>query len=181
MNIKDIVKIASFGAVAFSAVSFGADGPLDTTSSGTSAEVRAGVPSMIRIRNFGDGSDLLDLGTYDPATPGNMSVTDDFCVYRNETTTTYEIEFLGDGAANAFTIANAATDTLAYQVWFSDDGAGLAQYGLGTPETAQVPSNHPTCGSGNMARVEIRILQADVEDAPFGSYAGDLTATVTVE
>lgn len=163
-------------------VAYAADGDLSTTDSSATAEVRAVIPEMIRIT----GLDDLDMGTYDPASPGDMTANSVFCVYRNSTGGEYTLELEGDGGLDAttdFEIDNG-TEELAYTVDFGDDSSGaLSNYATpGSLLTDQVAnSTDATCTSGVQAEIEVTVDGADALAAQAGTYTGDLIVTVTVE
>jgi hypothetical protein len=189
MNMKQLIKLTAAGMLATSAATFAADGT-PGNSSETSAQVRAVVPGIVRITGFGDGSDQLDLGTFDFASPGNMDASDTFCVWRNRggaTPGTYEILFEGDSgddSGTAFQVINGDGDRLGYEVYFNEAAVPTAPNGAvtsGTPVTAQDASQSPTCATGNAAGLLVRIPQTTAETANEGTYTGDLLVTVTVE
>lgn len=159
-----------------------ADGPLSVSSSSATAEVRAVIPQMIRIT----GLDDLDMGTYDPAAPGDMTASSTFCVFRNSAGGEYTLQLDGDGGLDAttdFEIDNG-TDELAYTVDFGDDSSGpLSNYATpGSLLTDQVAnSSDANCATGVQAELAVKVDGADALSARAGTYTGDLIVTVTVE
>jgi len=191
MNIKKIVNITALGALLVAGGAAAANGKIAKTggNSTTSAEVKASVPQMVRVTNFGDGLDEFDLGTFDPsiAVPTDMVATDAFCVYRNNASGTYTIKFEGDGGSagsgTSFLITDGTND-LAYTVKFGEDAtarAAASAFTAGATVGGQTGGSKPDCSVGNMASLEVRVAVTDAEAAVAGDYAGDLTVTVAVE
>lgn len=189
VKMKHMMRLALAGMLVSSAAAYAADGN-PGNSSNTSAQVTAQIPGIVRITGFGDGTDLLDLGLYDFATPGNMDATDTFCVWRNRggvTAGNYQIVFQGDSgddSGTAFQVINADLVRLDYEVYFDDASIPTPPTGAvtsTTPVTAQVASQSPTCATGNLAGLVVRIPQATADAASEGTYTGDLLVTVTVE
>ena len=187
MNIQQLVKASALGLLMASAGSFAADGSLSKTSSNATTQVKGVIPQMVRITGLGGADDLLDLGTYDPASGGtDMVAEEEFCVWRNDSGGTFEIEMEGDGglvAGTAFKIDNG-TDELVYAVSYVDDSAN-ALVAYATPATAlanqSANNSSPTCAAGQKASIEVRVDKADADVAMAGTYTGDLKVTVTVE
>jgi hypothetical protein len=185
MKIQQLAKVTALGMLMASAGSFAADGPVSTGSSDATSEVRGVIPQMVRITGLGDGSDEFDLGTYDPASPGDMVATDTFCVFRNKASGTFAIKLEGDGGTGGGTgfLIDDGTNDLVYTVKYNDDSTGtLVAYATpGTTLTGQSANTNPVCASGITAGLEITVAAAAAGAAIAGTYTGDLTVTVTVE
>ncbi len=185
MKLKRIAQTTALGTLLMSGQLMAADGDLSTTDSSATAEVRATIPQMVRVTGFGGGDDAFELGTYDPAAPGAMVATEDFCVYRNKDSGTYQLKLEGDGglvAGDEFRIATA-TDELDYTVQFGADENVLSAYNTPGTVLTNLAANtvDAACSSGVKAGVEITVSDADALAARAGSYTGDLIVTVTVE
>ena len=107
-------------------------GTLGPTSTG-SIDIEASIPGLVQVSSLRD----VNFDIVDPS----VTATDaqNICVFSNTPTRGYNITATGDGAANAFTLANAAAATIAYSVEFADTtdqttGDVLAP---GTPLTGQ--------------------------------------------
>ncbi len=182
MNKALLLKAATAASFLCAGIAFAADGDLSSTDSTATSEVKAVIPELIKITGLTD----LDMGTYDPAAPGDMTANSIFCVYRNSTVGEYTLKLEGDGGLDAttdFEIDNG-TDELAYTVDFGDDSAAaLANYAVpAAPLTDQVAnSNDTNCTVGVKAELEVTVDGSDALNAKAGTYTGDLIVTVTVE
>lgn len=182
MNNVNLLKLGTAASILCVSTAFAADGLLSSTDSTATSIVTAVIPGLVRIT----GLDDLNMGTYDPAAPGDMTASSVFCVYRNSTGGEYTLTLEGDGGVDAttdFEIDNG-TDELAYTVDFGDDSAGtLTNYA--TPAAAltdQVANSvDATCSTGVQAELEVTVSDADALSARAGTYTGDLIVTVTVE
>lgn len=170
------------GSLLWAGMAFAADGDLSATESTATSEVTAVIPQLIRIT----GLDDLDMGTYDPAAPGDMTANSVFCVYRNSTAGEYTLKLEGDGGLDAttdFEIDNG-TEELAYTVDFGDDSAGaLTNYATPAADLTDQVANSvdATCTTGVQAELEVTVDGTDALNAKAGTYTGDLIVTVTVE
>jgi hypothetical protein len=130
------------------------------------------LPDLVRISQMDD----LDLGTYDGI--NDSTGTDFICVYRNGLSGAYNIAAQGDGAANAFEIADGS-NALSYQVEY-DDGTGFVILtAAGAPlNRANADPNATDCGGVSNAQVRVTVFAIDMDAVPVGNYAGTLTLTV---
>lgn len=182
MNKAFLLKAGTAASLLCAGLAFAADGDLSVTESTATSEVRAVIPEMIRIT----GLDDLDMGTYDPAAPGDMTANTVFCVYRNSAGGEYTLRLEGDGGLDAttdFEIDNG-TDELAYTVDFGDDSAApLTNYAVpAAPLTDQVANSlDANCAAGVTAELAVTVDGNDALNANAGIYTGDLIVTVTVE
>jgi hypothetical protein len=179
-KMKTLIKMTALGALMASTGSFGANGALSKVSSEATAVIKGSIPALIRVTGFGDALDELDLGAYDFAAPADLVVEDSFCVYRNSSAGLYQITFTGDGGTvpgTAFKISNGTSD-MAYTVRFGDDGTLDTDMTTATAVGAQVASRSPTCATGNVAKVQVKVAQAVADAADQGDYTGDLTVLV---
>ncbi len=99
MNKALLLKAATAASFLCAGIAFAADGDLSSTDSTATSEVKAVIPELIKITGLTD----LDMGTYDPAAPGDMTANSIFCVYRNSTVGEYTLKLEGDGGLDATT------------------------------------------------------------------------------
>ena len=157
------------------------DGVVGATSTGT-LDINVDVEDLVRISAL---SDIFI--TFDATGTGDITGSSTACVYRNGAGT-YEVNATGSGAANAFTIQDAAPTptTVAYTVAWDDDVSGAAAAGVtsGTPLTGQTGADtvSDSCATGGAnAFVEITIPRASLVAAPAGTYNGTLTLEIAPE
>ena len=123
--------------------------------------------------------DDIDLGNYTGA--ANMTGADDLCVYSN--TGAYQITATGNGAGLAFHLIGTSA-TVPYTVeWADAAGAGTGDaLTTNTPLTGQSGTiTTPNCDGGNNARVIVTANSTDIAPAPAGNYVGVLTLVVAPE
>lgn len=179
--MKNITRATLLASALFtSGVGFAAtQGTIGATSEGT-IDIEVDVQDLVRISGL---SDIL-LG-FDATVAGDVVGSSTACIYRNGAGT-YSVEATGDGAADAFILANGV-NTLPYSVSWDDEvsGANAAGVTSGTVLTAQSGANTQaddcSVGGGANAFVEITVDRNDVVAAPIGTYTGTLTLLVTPE
>lgn len=182
MNNASMLKLGTAASMLCASIAFAADGDLSTTDSTATSQVRAVIPGLVRIT----GLDDLNMGTYDPTAPGDMTASSIFCVYRNSAGGEYTLTLEGDGGVDAttdFEIDNG-TDELAYTVDFGDDSGGaLTNYAVPAALLTDQVANSvdANCTTGVQAELEVTVTDADALSARAGTYTGDLIVTVTVE
>ncbi len=138
----------------------------------TTFTIRIDVPDLVRISNLND----ISLGFYPGS--GEMVGSDALCVYRNDPAGAYTVEASGQGAGNAFVVAQNGTE-LPFAVDFSDGNGWRALTAGGAPLAAGNASSQALdCGGVLNAAVRVRIAEAELATAEPGSYAGRLTITV---
>ena len=154
-------------------------GSLGATSTG-SVSISASVPSRVRISGLSD----VAFTNVDPSL--NAANAQNVCVWSNTSTNGYQVTASGSGAANAFTLANAA-QTVPYTVeWSASSGqtsgtalaSGTALTGLTSTATNQ------NCASGPSASASliVRIASSALQTMPAAvSYTGTLTLLVAPE
>jgi hypothetical protein len=179
---KTINRIALAGAIAVGALSSGTaqaatQGTLGATSTGT-VTITASVPNRARITGLTDVSFLNQDPTV--AASGAQNV----CVWSNTATKRYTVTATGDGASNAFTLANGAL-TVPYSVqWNATSGqtsgtalaAGTASAALTSTATHQTCASGPTASASlivGIATTDLGTMQAAT------TYTGVLTLVVT--
>ena len=154
-------------------------GSLGSTSTG-SVSLSASIPSRVRISGLSDVAFTSVDPSLDAANAQNV------CVWSNTGTRGYRLTATGSGAANAFTLANAAL-TVPYTVeWSATSGqtggtalsAGSALTGLTSTAT------NANCASGPAASASliVKIGAADLQGMSASTnYTGTLTLLVAPE
>ena len=168
--------LATSGAIAAT------QGTVGATSTGT-LDISVDVEDLVRISGL---SDILL--TFDVTGTGDIVGSSTACIYRNGAGN-YTVNATGDGAANAFTIQNAAPvpTPIAYTVAWDDAVTGTAAVGVtsGTPLAGQTGANTVSddcsTGGGANAFVEVTVPRASLVAAPAGTYNGTLTLEIAPE
>ena len=138
----------------------------------TSFLIRVDVPDLVRISNLND----IALGFFPGS--GDMIGSDALCVYRNDPAGAYTVEAAGQGAGNAFVVAQNGTE-LPFAVDYSDGNGWRSLTAGGAPLAAgNASSASMDCGGATNASVRVRIQSETLSNAAPGSYAGRLTLTV---
>lgn len=179
VRLTHFTAVRAASLVSLSLIAFGAqaatDGTPGATSTGTT-DISATSPNLARISNMDD----ISLGSWDGTT--DLAETEDVCVWSN--TGAYQITAEGDGAGNAFTLANGA-NTVAYTVQWDDAATGSASgtaLTSGTPLTTQSTSaTSTTCGAGANSSLIVGVASSEFESVPAGTYTGTLTLVVAPE
>ena len=155
------------------------DGTLGSTSTG-SVSISASVPSRVRISGLSD----VAFTNVDPSVAAASA--QNVCVWSNTATRGYNITATGSGAANAFTLANAAL-TVPYAIEWSDSSGATSGTALssGTALTglASTAAN-ATCSAGpaTTASLIVRIGAPDLQNMQATTnYTGTLTLVVAPE
>lgn len=129
------------------------------------------VPQLVRISNVND----INLGSWSGV--GNLSKSDDICVYDNSGGL-YTATFTGSAG---FTIQNTALQTLPYTVTYRD-GAGLStNVTSGSPKDfSKAHESSIECGGvgATNGTITITILEAEMAAKTAATYTGILTIMV---
>ncbi len=147
------------------------DGTLGATSQGD-FDINLSVGDLIQISRLDD----VTL-TYTPGS--NATNSEDFCVYTNAASGTYNVTATSaNAAAGVFRLASGAnfipyaldyeTVTLTSGVNSNNGGAGYA---------ANTTSNN--CGASDNATVDITVTEADILTQPSGNYSDTVTLLVS--
>lgn len=171
-----------FGAM-FSGEALAAEqGTLGATSTG-SVDISVKKPARVRISALDDLS-LASWVTGD----GDVTLTDDVCVYSSRANGGYTIKATGSGTAGAFTLANG-TNTLPYSVVWNSGGVGsLANTGTALvadttsgalTKAARDSSSCNGATPGPTARLVVGMTATDLDSIVDGDYAGTLTMLVS--
>lgn len=138
----------------------------------TTFRIRLEIPDLVRISSLGD----IALGFFPGS--GDLLGSDALCVYRNDPAGAYLVEASGQGAGEAFVVAQGEAE-LPFAVDYSD-GSGWRTLSAGGSALAAGNADvvATDCGGGSNARVRVRIDEAALARAEPGSYAGRLTLTV---
>jgi len=171
------------GVVAASALLFAplagaatVDGTVGTTSTGT-VDVTITVPNLVLIQNL----DAIFM-EYIP-TQGDISATEDFCIWATSGTL-YDITISSGSGAGAFQAVSGA-EAVTYSVEFSDvgttswegvtEGTTLTNSGIGFTGASQLV---PGCASDNVA---VRVTAAEIDNldaVTAGVYTDEMTLLV---
>lgn len=155
-------------------------GSFGSTSTG-SVNINASVPARVRISGLTD----VDLTNSDPS--ANASVAQNVCVWSNTATQGYRVTATGSGAANAFTLANAALPVVPYTVeWAGTSGqtngtalaTGTALVGQTSSATVSDCSSGPASSASLIVNIGSSALQAMPASTTF---TGTLTLVVAPE
>lgn len=134
--------------------------------------VRIRIPEVVQVSDLDD----IPLGTFGGV--GDLVGSDSVCVYRNDVSTLYEVQALGQGAGSAFVLEQGAA-SLPFEVAY-DDGSGFTDLTAGGAPIAASGADavSTSCGGGNNGTLRVTVREADLLAAETGSYAGTLTLTV---
>ena len=176
--MKAAVSVAIMAAaMAGTAAQAATQGTLGATSTG-SVTITASVPNRARIT----GLDDVAFTSQDPNTAASSA--QNVCVWSNTATKGYTVTATGDGASNAFTLANSSL-TVPYSVqWNASSGqssgtaltAGTASAGLVSTATQQSCATGPSTTSSLVVGIstnDLGTMQATT------TYTGVLTLVVT--
>lgn len=134
--------------------------------------VRVQIPDLVRISNLND----IALGFFPGS--GGLSGSDGLCVYRNDPAGAYLVEASGQGAGQAFVVAQNGVE-LPFAVDYSDGNGWRPLTAGGGPVAAgNAHAGATDCGGMSNASVRVRIEESVLASAEPGSYAGRLTLTV---
>ncbi len=160
--------IALASLLAAAGTTYGAtQGSLGAESTG-SLDVTVTIEERVQISGLND----IALGTYSGA--GDLSGSDDFCVYRNGTGFyTLEVGSQNPATSGAFRLTNG-TAFIPYSV--SVNGTSLL-HGENVEGTGHASS--VTCGSSTNASLAVEVLASDLQAAPSGAYADTITLVVS--
>lgn len=154
-------------------------GSLGATSTG-SVSLSASIPSRVRISGLSDVAFTNVDPSVDAANAQNV------CVWSNTGTRGYRVTATGSGAANAFTLANAALSVPYTVEWSGTSGqtagtslaAGTALTGL----TSTATNSNCASGPAASASLIVKIAAADLQGMSAATnYTGTLTLLVAPE
>ncbi len=151
-------------------------GTLGATSTGD-ITITASVQARVRITGLAD----VSWTNQDPGTAATNA--QDVCVWSNTSTKGYTVTARGDGASNAFTLANGAL-TVPYSVqWNASAGqtTGTAlTTGSASGTLTSTAATNQTCTAGESASLVVGISAADLGGMQAAtSYSGVLTLVVS--
>ena len=125
------------------------------------------------------GLDDLLLGNYSGT--GDVSASEDFCIYRNGSDR-YQVTARGSGDGGAFTLLNNDNE-IPYSLEWDDSSVVtpmLANSNLTQRQNASLNTNDCESGTSN-ARINIDLRQTDLAASPAGNYRGILTLIIAPE
>jgi len=143
-----------------------------STSDATTFRIRLDIPDLVRISSLGD----IALGIFPGS--GDLLGSDALCVYRNDPSGAYLVEASGQGAGEAFVVAEDGVE-LPFVVDYSDGSGWRALSAGGSPmAVGNADAAATDCTGASNASVRVRIDESVLASAEPGSYAGRLTLTV---
>lgn len=176
-TLRTLIAAALIAAPMTSAFA-ASQGVLGTTSTG-SANIRATVANLASITNLND----FVFPTWTGA--GDLTLSDNVCVYVNNRGGKYQVTATGNGR-NGFSLADGAGNNLAYEAqWNVRASAGGDS--LRNGNTLRNRDNADTgsidCSSGRNlnSALTITLREAALRAAPAGTYNGVITLTVAPE
>jgi hypothetical protein len=178
-NLLNAAVVAVAIVATATTASAATQGSLGSTSTG-SVSISASIPSRVRISGLSD----VAFSNVDPSL--DAANAQNVCVWSNTSTKGYRITASGSGAANAFTLANAAL-VVPYTVeWSGTSGqsggtaltAGSALTGL----TSTATNSNCASGPSTSASLIVKIAAADLQGMNSATnYTGTLTLLVAPE
>ena len=153
-------------------------------SSTASLDVDLTIPVLFRISGISD----LSFGTFTHDESIRKSLSDDVCVFTNDSSGQYRITAHGNGKASAFTLVKSgdATSTLPYAVYWNDESGTTGNFALTAAVTypsnlsgANTSSSSCLLGASSSANFEVIIATSDILDSKAGTYTGTLTLTIS--
>ena len=178
-RISFTTALALAALAASSPANAATQGSLGATSTGT-VSISASVPNRVRISGLSD----VAFSNVDPSL--DASNAQNVCVWSNTATKGYRITATGSGAANAFTLSNAAL-TVPYSVeWAASSGqtsgSALASGTALTGLTSTATNSSCASGPATSASLVVKILAANLQGMNAAtSYTGTLTLLVAPE
>ncbi|WP_211825118.1 hypothetical protein [Kistimonas asteriae] len=176
------VLLCGLAANVLAAEGTATDGQLGPTSRGT-VPVELSMPTVVQISGLASVS-----FTYDPNTRGDLSKSQNFCIYTNNENAQYDINVASGNpsAANKFQLEGNGK-TIIYDVLYAavknatdnlttlTSGTDVAGTGANTTQM--------DCGgaSGDVATLKLVIPEANLWAVPRGTYNDVLTLTVTAK
>lgn len=153
------------------------DGTLGATSTGTSV-VSVTIDQMYQISGMAD----FALGTYGGT--GDLTGSDDVCIYTNDAAATYNVTITDNSTLSAadFSVENAGdTADIPFTVSWNDVSGTVGQVAAtyATPLASTGANTASTnCGGGNNANLAVNILEADLQAAAADSYSSTLSVLI---
>ena len=181
MNKRNLLQTALAASIGIGAsnVSAVTQGSIGATSTGE-IDVLLVLDKVIQISALDD----LDFGnvTPDPLST-EITATEDFCVYSNDETPTYEITATTtEGSGGAFAMTHATlTDEIPYTLELDDGSTGdvLLSSAAITSSDFTADAASFDCSSGTNATLTATVQTSDIESSAAGSYSDTLTLLVT--
>jgi hypothetical protein len=123
------------------------------------------------------GLDDIILTPWSDGNPAPVGSTQ-ACIYSS--TGGYQMTATSANAAGTRFRLSSGVNFVRYRVRWNDGLSGLTPVANGTPLTGLVgDSSDPICGGAKPVTIEVRITNADITAASFGSYADTLTVMIT--
>jgi len=154
----------------------GQGGSSGTATDSKNFNARIRVAPIVRINGLAD----VPLGTYSGG--GDINVEESFCVYSNNDTAAYDVTITSpnqDVSGNFFLLNVAATDSVAYTLYFKDNvTAGVGTQVVTAPILGAGNNSANDCGGSDNAKISVNVLDADMSVVPADSYSDTLTVLV---
>jgi hypothetical protein len=153
-------------------------------NSTASLDVDLTIPVLFRISGISD----LSFGTFAHDESTTKSLSDDVCVFTNDSSGQYRITAHGNGADSAFTLVKSgdATSTLPYAVYWNDESGTTGNFALTATVThgsnlsgANTSSSSCLTGLSSTANFQVVLATSDILDSKAGNYTGTLTLTIS--
>jgi hypothetical protein len=166
-------RAGSYGGL-FTGTGQGGSSGTNTSSKNFSATLN--VAPIVRI----DGLANVSLGTYSGG--GDINVEESFCVYSNSDTAAYDVTITSpnqDISGDFFLLNGAATDLVAYTLYFKDNlTPGVGTQVLTAPIAGAGNNSANDCGGSDNAKISVNVLDGDMSVVPSDSYSDTLTVLV---
>lgn len=154
-------------------------GTVGATSSGT-VNLSLTIPKLVRIFGLTD----IALGTYGGT--GDVTGSETFCVHNNASAGTYKIRATSTNGTGTDFRLKSGSDFIVYDVTFDDSTTPAGGTNLDNAVEATGPYSGTkytgaglgTCSAAN-ASIEVKALEAALQDANPGAYTDTLTLLVT--
>ena len=174
-----------FILILFFSLTFEAHGASDGTEGATSTgsfDVSVEIPPRVRISGVAD----IAFGTWSGT--GNLSQSDDVCIYSSEASGLYAVTVTGSGPSGSFELSDGGSGTIPFSVAWNDQTGttGNSAVSATTPLTSQSGAcdKSTSCSSGcgsNNANFEVTIDQSDLASATTGSYSATISILIEAE
>lgn len=143
-----------------------------------SGSVDLDIALLFRISGIGDISFPSYIGH------GNVSQSDDVCVWTNAASGGYKVTAHGSGTSSAFVVSKQgdATKTIPYSVsWTTSAGTISLTANVTSGDLSGANTVSSSCASGpaTPATYSISMLESDILQVPAGSYSGIVTLVIS--
>jgi hypothetical protein len=134
------------------------------------------VSDIVRVTGLAN----ISLGTYTGGS--DINVEESFCVYSNNDTAAYTVTITSpnqDGAGNFLMVNGAATESIAYTLYFKDNLApGVGTQVAAPPIPGSGNNSASNCGGADNAKLSVNVLSVDMGPVSSDTYSDTLTVRV---